>query len=72
MKKTAVLFVVVTTLVFAGIFTGCSSNEAGSSSQSSSSGKIDSSVQSSSSVKVDNSINIISLSAESNASRTAE
>ena len=55
MKKTAVLFVVVTTLVFAGIFTGCSSNEAGSSSQSSSSGKIDSSVQSSSSVKVDSS-----------------
>ena len=55
MKKTAVLFVVVTTLVFAGIFTGCSSYEAGSSSQSSSSGKIDSSVQSSSSVKVDSS-----------------
>ena len=41
MQKTAVLFVLITALVFAGIFTGCSSNETGGSGQSGISGSAD-------------------------------
>ena len=41
MQKTAVLFVLITALVFAAIFTGCSSNETGGSGQSGISGSAD-------------------------------